>query len=181
MDIRRATNLFFLLPFKLLLYGLACCCLLCTSCHKEDTGAYMVTSENFYDIAVPEHNYQQFLNEELFKINADPRFSALAKKRVELSKKYILELNSLLGITGSDSSIVISDENHERLVGLKKLAGDSFKKELVRLTVESDQQVIGFHVNAISSEGAKDPALRAWARQKLPTLTENLSEIQALH
>jgi len=141
----------------------------------------MVTSENFYDMAVPEHNYQQLLNEELFKINADPRFPVLAKKRVEFSKKYILELNALLGISGPDSSIAISDENHERLVELKQLTGDSFKKELVRLTVESDQQFVGFHVNAISSEGAKDLALREWARQKLPVLTENLSEIQALH
>ncbi|RLJ76802.1 DUF4142 domain-containing protein [Pedobacter alluvionis] len=183
MEIRLAfcTHLFFSRHFKPIGYGFVFCWLLCTSCHKEDTGAYMVTSEDFYEVAVPEHNYQELLNVELLKVTADPRFPALAKKRVELLKKYILELNLLLGITGSDYSIAISDQNRERLLELKKLTGDSFKKELVRLTVESDQQLIGFHVNAISSEGAKDPALREWARQKLPVLTGNLSEVQALH
>ncbi|WP_307526592.1 DUF4142 domain-containing protein [Pedobacter sp. W3I1] len=129
---------------------------------------------------MPEQNYQQLLNEELSKVSADPRFPLLAKKRIEQSKKYISELNSLLGIIGSDSSMVISDENRQRLVELKKLTGDGFIKELVRLTVESDQQLIGLHVKAISSEGAKDPALRAWAQEKLPMLTENLTESQTL-
>jgi len=183
MNIRRAfnTHLFFSRHLKLVLYGFVFCWLLCTSCHKEDTGAYIVTSEDFFEMAVPEHNYQQVLNVELFKVTADPRFPVLAKKRVELSKKYISELKSLLGITGPDSSIAISNENKKRLIELKELTGDSFKKELVRLTVESDQQFVGFHVNAISSEGAKDPVLREWARKKLSMLTENLSEIQALH
>jgi hypothetical protein len=131
-------------------------------------------------MAVPEQNFQQLLNEELSKVSADPRFPLLAKKRIEQSKKYILELNSLVGVIGPGSPMAISDEDQERLVELKKLTGDSFIKELVRLTVESDQQLIGLHVKAISSNGAKDPALREWAQQKLQMLTENLAQSQAL-
>jgi hypothetical protein len=182
MNIRLAfhTNLFFSLHLKPVLYGLVCCWLLCTSCHKEDTAAYMVTSEAFLEMAVSEQNYQQLLNEQLSTVSTEPRFLLLARKRAEWSKKYILELNSLIGITGADSSMAIRDENQERLVELKKLTGDGFIKELVRITVESDQQLIGLHVKATSSTGAKDPALREWAQQKLPMLSENLAEIQTL-
>lgn len=170
----------FSLNYWRIMQAFFCCWLLCTSCHKEDTGAYALSSEAFYAMAVSEQKYQQLLNEELSKITSHVRFPEIAKQRIEKSKKYMSELNSVVGVFAEDSSTAIGDENMERLIRLRKLAGDNFKKELVRMTIESDQQLISIHVRAVSPTGAKDPRLRDWAEQMMPTLTENLAEIQLL-
>jgi hypothetical protein len=119
MDIRRTLNIKqFLVPNRIWIHLWVILCLaLCSSCHKEDPGAYKLTADSFTNAVLSEQYYQQLLDTEL---------------------------------------------------------------SLVEMAIESDQQLIGLHVKATTSQGLKDPVLREWAKQKLPLLTENLAGIQLL-
>jgi hypothetical protein len=181
MDIRRTLNIKqFLVPNRIWIHLWVILCLaLCSSCHKEDPGAYKLTADSFTNAVLSEQYYQQLLDTELSLVTSDPRFIPLAKNRKDRSAQYILELRSLNNSSDIDPGI-ISKKNRESLLQLEKLSGNNYRAALVEMAIESDQQLIGLHVKATTSQGLKDPVLREWAKQKLPLLTENLAGIQLL-
>ncbi len=174
-----SNNLSFIQPHKFIFIGLLFCLMLASACHKEDINAYRFTNEQFIGMALPEQEFQQVLAKEIGDIAVDPRYSSLSKKRADRSKDYMKEIRSIMP-TEANFTSGISVENQEKLTQLKKLTGNDFRSELIKLAMESDQQLIRLHVQASSSTGAEDEDLRNWVEKKLPLLRENLAEIQAL-
>ncbi len=71
------------------------------------------------------------------------------------------------------------DAKHEALVErLQGLEGAEFEREYALQQLQAHEQAVALFKE--EGESGKDPELKAWAAQKVPTLQEHLEEAQAL-
>jgi len=104
-------------------------------------------------------------------------FTSLGEKRKTYISGYLKQLNGLLS-TDSQKEMKIDAEDSQNLTELKSLKGQDFRSQLKTLIMDSDQEMIGLHAKATSSQGVIDAALRAWAKESM--LLNHLKDSQAL-
>lgn len=160
-------------------FSIFCFIILFYSCHKEDPNGYKMSVKNFSEQSAKENIYQLSLAQEMGLPKNDVELVSLALKRQLSSKQYIMQLIAATSDTNL-SLLVIDEDDKDKLSILRNLSGAEYRSRLIKMAMDSDQELIALHVKATSNNGIKDASIREWASSKLPMLMDKLKEVQQL-
>lgn len=174
----------FFLPTEILKCRFLIITLVCTvlgfnfsSCHREDLSAYRMSDESFSFSAFRQVNFQLALLGELGSFASNEQMIGIVEKRRGWFRDYIEQLTAM---SGNPVGTALSDEDIKKLEELKVMTGEPYKIQLIGMIRDADQELIGLHVKAASTEGLKNDLLREWAESNIEMLTANLKESQLL-
>jgi len=148
------------------------------ACKNDGLSDYKIENTTFVSTVNSELIFQQQLNQELQKNTNDNHLVNLGLKRTRNLDNYLSELKSLT-LAADWQTVTLSDQQKNKIEQLQKSTSD-YKINLFSMLVETDQNMIGYHVKAINPEGLKNADVRIWAENKLSYLQQNLRETQEL-
>jgi len=152
---------------------------LLSACHKEDPTGYDMPVSTFAEAVIRKNGYQIALAQEM-ELQKDDHLLTLAAKRKRQSEESIMEISKATSIPGYTNDIPLYEEDKRRIIELRTLSGAEYRRKLITLLMEADQELIALHVKASSSTGVADESVRNWAAGKLPLLKQNLNEVQQI-
>ena len=162
--------------FKMLLiFALFFC-----ACHKEDLERYTLDPGEFTENVLQEQNFQMSLIGRLKQNPSTSTLLALVKTREIFAQKYLEDLVNLKLSDQQPHLYTLSESHSKSLMTIDLLAGLDYEKALIEMLVNSDQNMLAFHIRASSNSGLANPQLRSWTETKLPQLRNNLKESQNL-
>ena len=156
------------------------CALFLSACHKEDADGYAMKAQDFKISVLKEQAFQMALTERLEKQSSRKVIEEMVNARKKFSAAYILEVSRLNISSQISLPISLSAEQSATLSIIDQTSGSSYEEELLKKLMDSDQDMIAYHVKAASNSGVSDEMIRKWAEEKLPALRENLKQTQNL-
>lgn len=145
------------------------------TCCKDHHGDFKLENDGFLFPSAQVLNYQRYLDIELSKI-ADSSFNSFLAQRAAGRFAYTTSLSLFSTLSTAD----LAETAKSELDDLQSFNGVAHRKQLFKLIVQADQELIGLHVKASGPTGLKDANLREWVANQLPSLLNRLDHSQAL-
>lgn len=152
--------------------------LLFLSC-KHDEFEYKISNEEFISWVLPALQWRYELNKRMTQLPNYADLNLKSRERQTTNENYLMELKSM-GI--SIPQVNQSPSLEQKIIELNALQQNNFNqynRRIIQLSIESDQELIGYHVKATGSTGLVNPNLRTWAERQLDLFIKDLSVIQS--
>jgi len=153
---------------------------LLSACHKEDLDDYALTADEFTQGVIQEQNFQMALIARLKQNPSSAILLTVSKTREIFIQDYQQELVAMNFSDEQPHMRPLSEDQLNLLTSIDFSAGLKYESAIIKMLVDSDQNMIALHIRASSNSGLADPQLRGWTEMKLPQLRNNLKGTQNL-